>query len=312
MITFLFNRVNYLMKRENPFRNIAFKFCKLTVNLIYPLIHYWDKKTGLDETSDIIISLTSFPDRIKYVWVTIATLLNQTQKPYKVVLWLAEEQFPDKRIPKQLLRMQKRGLEILFCEDLKPHKKYYYSMQKWPDKYVLICDDDMFYPENLVERLWKAHIENEGYIICNSSLEVGYDSDGNIIKRGLWKHESKRKTGMQVCPIGCGGVLYPPNCLDKEVFNKKNIYSIALRQDDIWLKCMAVLHHMPSYDTGQYAHDFFNNIFTQRDGLWCTNLQVLGNSELTPNEVCWNKMVQVYPEIESILKEDYQVYGSSI
>ena len=44
------------------------------------------------------ISLTTYPGRIKTVHFTIETLLNQTMKPDRVVLWLGEDKFPGKSI----------------------------------------------------------------------------------------------------------------------------------------------------------------------------------------------------------------------
>lgn len=304
MIIRLFSIVNDLKKSKVRGWSLLYKINKLIVNIVYPVAGLFHRGSGVDENSEIIISLTSFPDRIPYIWVTILTLLNQTKKPYKVVLWLAKEQFPDEKVPGSLMRLKKRGLDIRFCDDLKSHKKYYYTMKTWPDKYVVICDDDMFYPENLIEKLWDEYEKNPGCIICNSSIEVTYDEEGNIIKRGLWKHESKKNKGLQVSPIGCDGVLYPPGSLDEEVFHKSVLKELALGQDDIWLKCMAVRKGTPAYNGGSYAHDFFNNLFTQGDGLWKTNLKTDGSGSYTPNETAWMNILEKYPDIEVALKED--------
>ena len=54
----------------------------------------------------IIVSLTTYPGRIDIVHKTIITLLQQTMKPDEVILWLAEEQFPDKKLPKSLTELE--------------------------------------------------------------------------------------------------------------------------------------------------------------------------------------------------------------
>mgnify|MGYP000808865909 FL=1 len=95
----------------------------------------------------IIVSLTSFPKRIDTLWITVETLLRQSMKPDEIILWLAEEQFNGiDSLPKALLEQQKRGLTIRFCDDLRSHKKYYYTMQEYPRDIVILVDDDMFYP----------------------------------------------------------------------------------------------------------------------------------------------------------------------
>ena len=41
---------------------------------------------------------------------------------------------------------------------------------------------------------------------------------------------------------GVGGVLYPPHCVGPEAFNREKIVSLCLNADDVWLKCMELLH----------------------------------------------------------------------
>lgn len=303
MINLLFSVASKLYGKNKALGGIVFKVNKLFVNLLYPWVQALNSQKGVDENSEIIVSLTTFPDRIRYVWMTIASLLNQTLKPCKVVLWLAEEQFPDKNLPRQLTELCKRGLEIRYCDDLKPHKKYFYTMQEWPEKYVLTCDDDMFYPENLIENLWKTAKQHPERIICNNSMQVTYDEKGDFIRRDQWIHENREMDGLQVCPVGCDGVLYPPGALNEAAFDKEALMETALRQDDVWLKGMGVLNETAAYNKGMYHHDFFNNMFTQKSGLWKTNI-VCEEEQYSPNEIAWMKMIERYPKIEELLKKD--------
>ena len=51
-------------------------------------------------------------------------LLQQTLKPDEVILWLSEEQFPNKQLPENLTRLQEFGLSIKWCkDDIKSFKK---------------------------------------------------------------------------------------------------------------------------------------------------------------------------------------------
>ena len=72
---------------------------------------------------DIIISLTSYGKRIYDVYLTIESLMRQTIKPNKIILWLAEDEFSLDNIPQTLKNIQKRGLTIEFCEDIRSYKK---------------------------------------------------------------------------------------------------------------------------------------------------------------------------------------------
>ena len=48
-----------------------------------------------DINSNIVVSLTTYGERTRLVHITIDTLLNQSVKPQKVILWLSENEFPN-------------------------------------------------------------------------------------------------------------------------------------------------------------------------------------------------------------------------
>ena len=72
---------------------------------------------------EIIISLTTYSLRIHNVYIALESLLNQTIKPNRIILWLAEEEFNEANLPISVLRLKERGVEIRFCEDYKSYKK---------------------------------------------------------------------------------------------------------------------------------------------------------------------------------------------
>ena len=72
-------------------------------------------KLGLNDAPrrmKLICTLTTFPDRIDSVQYTIKSLFNQSMKPDKIVLWLAESEFKDFEFPESIKQLQKRGLEL--------------------------------------------------------------------------------------------------------------------------------------------------------------------------------------------------------
>ena len=73
----------------------------------------------------LIVSLTSYPLRMKTIHFTLHTLLNQSIKPDKIILWLAKEQFPrrEKDVPRRIRRLRKYGLSIEWCNDIRSYKK---------------------------------------------------------------------------------------------------------------------------------------------------------------------------------------------
>lgn len=287
--------------------SFVYKVNKLLANIGVPLTQRFNYKNGVDLSHEIIVSLTTFPDRISTVWITIATMMNQTYKPKRIILWLAREQFPngESRFPEQLLRLKKRGLEIRFCEDLKPHKKYYFTMQENPDDYVVTVDDDVLYPEDHLEQLWKTHLKNPDVICCQYAHKITYDKDGKIAAYENWKScfgDSTEPT-MQILPVGCGGVLYPPHTLDNRLFDAKAIQMLCPMMDDLWLKSMAVLKGVKAVLCSKGSLIYFDILGTRKSGLQHTNA---GERK---NDIAMRAIVEAYPEVYRILHEDELIYS---
>ena len=61
-----------------------------------------------DKSPKLIVSLTSFPERIPDIFFNLYSLLNQTTQADMLILWLAEEQFPNKEkdLPKNILNLK--------------------------------------------------------------------------------------------------------------------------------------------------------------------------------------------------------------
>ena len=300
MITQFYENVKKKKEKGKSYWRIYYKINKVMLNLLYPISQRNNKMYGLDESSRIIVSLTTYPARISTVWITIASLLAQTMKPYKVILWLAEEQFPEHKIPESLEKMKQRGLEIRFCEDLKPHKKYYYAIQEYPEYYIITVDDDIFYPENHIERLWDGHEKYPGNIICQWSHQIGFTEQGEFQPYNEWIDNDEDNPSYLTLAVGCGGVLYPPGCLSPEAFDSQKITKYALYADDLWLKCMEILNDCKVVNCNQVAMIYFNIVSTMKSGLWTHNTGQSRN-----NDIVWRQLMELYPEVkDKLLKEN--------
>lgn len=296
MVRFFYEMVQNLKEKEKAYWPFAYKVNKLLLNILYPIYAMNQKQHGLDENSNIIVSLTSYPARINTVWLTVATLLNQTKKPYKVILWLAEEQFPSKELPSKLLNLQKRGLEIAYCEDLMPHKKYYYTMQKYPNYFVVTADDDIYYPENHLEKLWEGYKKYPDNIICQWSHKIGFDEKGNFLPYNAWENNGEDTPSLLNLAVGCNGVLYPPKALANEAFDIEKIKKYALHTDDLWLKCMSILNGVKVINCNQTILIYYNILKAQKSGLWQTNTR-----DENRNDGVWNILMVKYPSIKGKL-----------
>ncbi|MCI8571766.1 MAG: hypothetical protein HFI43_10250 [Lachnospiraceae bacterium] len=299
MIAFFYESVRKLKKEDRFYWKFLYKVNKVLVNMCFPVCQYWRRGDGTDRQSRIIVSLTTYPARINSVWITVSSLLQQTMKPYKVILWLAEEQFADRKIPQNLERLKKRGLEIRFCCDLKPHKKYYDVMAAYPDYYIITADDDIFYPENHVESLWKGYEKNPGAIICNWSHQIAFDEQGGFMPYDDWSDDARAVPSYGTLAVGCNGVLYPPGSLPAEAFSKRKILECALGADDLWLKCMEILNEKKTVNCSDMPLIYFNILSTKKSGLWKTNTGQRGD-----NDMIWGRLMEMYPQVITRLAEE--------
>lgn len=187
----------------------------------------------------IIISLTSFPERIKYVQYTIYSILLQTYRPQKIILWLSEEQFSNKQIPKTLLILQKKShglFQIAWCKDIKSYKKLIPTLKIHPDKAIVTIDDDMYYHKQCIEFLWKSYQKFPHYIHSHLAVKI---KNAPYIE---WKEiQPPCNANFNFLSVGCAGILYPPKCFYKDILREDIFTRIAPLGDDLFFWSMATL-----------------------------------------------------------------------
>ena len=285
--------------KNKTISNYIYKINKVLLNIFFPILIR--KQYAIDSSSNTIVSLTSFPERINTVWLTIQTIMHQTRKPRMIILWLAEEQFPNKEkdLPFKLIELKKYGLTIKFCDNLYPHKKYFYTMLENPENNVISIDDDVLYPEYLIERLEETSLRFPKVVCCTWAHEITM-TNGRINQYDSWKHgvESDYKPSMKLMPVGCGAVLYPPHSLYKDAFQKEKIKDLCLMTDDLWLKAMSVMNHTQAVRIPQKAKIYMTIIKTQKVGLHYDNV---GNNK---NDIALKKIIERYKDIETIIGEE--------
>lgn len=201
---------------------------------------------------EVIISLTSYPGRIQTLHQVIDTLLNQSMKADKVVLWLAPEQFPNKEadLPESLIEQTKRGLTIDWYHDIRSYKKLIPTLKKYPDALIMTADDDILYPPHLLRDLireYSAH-RNEKVLISPSVSRL-YMSNGELFSVGnanlyldkdSYCHSSVAAPSVFNKLRGGSGTIYPPGCLHPDIFDEEKFMTLAPTSDDIWFYVCAL------------------------------------------------------------------------
>ncbi len=193
------------------------------------------------EGKQVIVSLTTFPKRINIIWIVIECMLCQSVLPDRIILWLSKDQFSDlEDLPKSLLKLQKRGLEIKFCDgDLKSHKKYYYSLKKYSRDILITIDDDLFYPSYLISDLLESHKTFPNSICCHRASKYK-TFDGKLLPYKDWNEKILiLEPSFDIFFTTGGGTLFPPNCFSEDVFRAEVFMEICMYADDVWLNLLA-------------------------------------------------------------------------
>ena len=235
MLRFLYklNERSLSLKSTILSRCIRFSV-RVIANTFLPVYYRltWNSgKFRLTDRNNIIVSLTSFPQRIGKIWIVIESIFRQTLKPERIILWLSKNQFPKELsdLPTVLKKQRERGLEIRFVKgDIRSHKKYFYCFEEYTTSKVLLIDDDIIYSPTLIERTYGSF--NDHSVVGNFGFYYKWDENTDYIRHCSSKEEGAR------CFVGSGGgTMYIPELLKKFLLPLDDIIELCPTADDIFL-----------------------------------------------------------------------------
>lgn len=115
----------------------------------------------------IIVSLTSYGDRVNNLPAVLDSVFSQTSLPDLVVLNLAfEEKVPDA----VLVYLINHGVEINRVPDTRVYKKLIPTLIKYPEACVITIDDDFLYPKEMIEEFVRIHKRNPNFPISGNRV----------------------------------------------------------------------------------------------------------------------------------------------
>ena len=263
------NNSNLILSRLKFYSFLRFSV-RSFVNIIMPIyfrLNPTDKKLESKDDNKVIVSITTFPNRINKIWLVVECLLRQTRMPNNIILWLSKEQFVrgELDLPIKLLKYKKNGVEFRFVdEDLRSHKKYYYAFKEFPKDIIITVDDDLFYTDFLIESLLNLHEIFPNSICCHRGFVVNKDNN-TILPYKRWQiaRDFVNPTSDLFQTSG-GGTLYKLEMLHPEVLNKEVFLNICLAADDVWLNFMAQMGGTKTVKSNYFSNYIpilnFNNI----------------------------------------------------
>ena len=230
----------------------------------------------------LILSLTSYPPRFDKLHLTIKTMLNQSIRPDNIILWIARDDM--ERLPATVTKLAQQYDDFLIrpCDDLRSYKKLVPTLVEYPDAYIVIGDDDVYYPSDWLKKLLDTYEESRT-VVANRAHRVKH-SNSTILPYKQWDLNCKSGRGCTLMATGVGGVLYPPNCFASDVLNEQLFMSLCSTADDVWFFWMSRTN---GYDTVTTAENMniVNWIGSHETGLAQTNVTKHGNDICIQNRI---------------------------
>lgn len=193
----------------------------------------------------VIVSLTSIPSRFDVIPLTVKSILMGDVVPEKIVLWLHSSL--KNEIPATLKDTEGRYFEIHFTEGDSPHQKLVNSLEQYPDRLIVTCDDDLIYHRSWLDALYKDHKKYPNDIIAHECRAIVYNEKLEPQPYSFWYRE--HILGAQhnsILPLGFGGVAYPPKCFHNDVTDENLYMELTPKADDLWFKAMSLRNRTKS------------------------------------------------------------------
>lgn len=242
---------------------------------------YLSRKNGVSEKDDsgVIISITTYPKRFKGFNVAMESLMNQSVKPDRIIVFLSQAEVEPKGIPIYLKLMKSRGVEIEFvAENYKSYKKLIYIYGN-TNKNIITCDDDVIYPINFVENLVNKNINYPEDILTYRANLITFNECGEINRYKRWYSADQNDNALLMLPTGCSGILYPPNSLEEDLVKNSDLFlELSPHADDIWFKVCSLKKGTNIRLVENFSVDFPLVTGTQKTALWIENVEC-GNND---------------------------------
>jgi hypothetical protein len=244
---------------------IAWRWCATSAGRCHPL------------PGELVVSLTSYPPRFCTLALTLRSLLRQTVRADRIILWIAPADMP--HLPNNVLDLKNSGLEIRATDDIQSYKKIIPALALFPDAFICTADDDIYYPASWLEQLMDGVSKDDRVVTCHRAHEITFDSQGRFEPYDQWSFDTPRRgKSSGFLPTSGAGALYPPGAFSPEVLNREALLALCPRADDIWLYWMGRMVGATYRTIGQ-RRDIINWAGSQNVSLYNHNVIEGGNDE---------------------------------
>ena len=201
------------------------------------------------EPVPVIVSMTTIPSRLGKLPLVLRSLLQQTVRPEKIVVWMHEpmkEQIP--AAVKSLLNRPATSdlIQLCYTPLTCSHKKLIHTIEAYPDHVVVTCDDDFMYHKDWLNTLYQDHLVYPNHVIAQQIRSISRDKNGALKTYKQWRyHPGSNQDPNTFLAIGGKGVLYPKQALHPDYKNAELFLHLAPKADDLWFKAMELRNNTP-------------------------------------------------------------------
>lgn len=207
---------------------------------ISSLGNYQGVNSGIKRTVPVIVSLHAKPSDYKNLPITLYSLLNQTMKPDKIILWINEDENLQ-TLPYEITQFIKNGLEIKFIKNKNEYTATYYAIKEFSNSINVIAQNGLHYSKNWLKKLYSSYIQYSDEIQVHLANEVIL-KDENLLPSKFWKKSIEGKSSYSYVINLQGGVLFPPNCFGKDFLRKDIFLKYAPANPELWLWVMSLVY----------------------------------------------------------------------
>lgn len=296
------------IKQASKLNNIYSEINQLHSNIIYDnrvqrlndyVLH--SNESGVTNTKycdhEIIVSLTTYEPRLYDVYLAIESIMQQTLKANRIILWLSDS-LKHEQLPATLKLQCQRGLEIKYCKDIRSYKKLIPSLRSFPNDAIITIDDDLIYHIDVLEKLIKNYLNDPQYIYFNRGCRISLKQN-NLLPYLEWKECTDFNISVLNFPTGGAGALYPPHIFNEEIFNESVFMKLCPYGDDIWFKAMALYNE--KFCRKVFTHDKLGDDFLCNPNIQDCALHLINNGQLQ-NDVQIKAVFEKYDLYSTILK----------
>lgn len=239
---------------------------------------------GLD--APLIVTLTSYPPRFPTLGATLRSLLDQTVRADRTILWVAEAD--EGQLPDDVRALTASGLEIRTCRDTRSYKKLIPALQTFPGAWFATADDDVYYRPDWLKGLVSSALQHGKVVVAHRAHLACLDPDGHLLPYRSWPQDTQLRRSQdnerRIFPTGVGGVLYPPGAFADAVLDEEAFTTHCPYGDDIWFFWMARMagtnqvktpaqFQLLSWPDSQEVSLFHENNLNDRNDLQIRNME---------------------------------------